>query len=348
MLVPLLNVEDLDFYEHLIRSITKKSVDIVIAYRRGQIKEGFHNMTFVKIPSNIPQKTVPLLFFHWSIPLNFLGRVKDVDVIFVLSELWSLVFAYKLSKTLGRPYVVWLRGNHRKVREARKVNFLKRVITNWLEAYLLNKASCVIPNSLSLRQEAIKWGVNPKKVMEPAYNGVDTDVFRPMEVQRFNEFTVGYAGRICPEKRVPELLEIAKHMKDIKFLIAGAMQMKVEFPENVIYLGKLSFNEMPRFYNMIDLLLLPSVTESFPSVILEAYACGKPVLATPEAFPKELEIFGAVAPLKNFESQIRKLRETDLKSIGLKARKYVEAKYTWNAFASTLISHMQKCVTTVI
>jgi len=176
------------------------------------------------------------------------------------------------------------------------------------------------------------------------YNGVDTEMFRPMNVTRSGRFTVAYAGRIAPEKRVGDFLRIAANLKDIEFIVAGPKMMEVRFPENVKYLGRLPFERMPEFYNKADLLVLPSLTEGFPSVILEAYACEKPVLVTPEAFPKELKLFGAIAGLNEFERRILELRETDLKAIGREARAYVKENFSWERYGEAVRKYIERAV----
>jgi glycosyltransferase involved in cell wall biosynthesis len=78
-------------------------------------------------------------------------------------------------------------------------------------------------------------------------------------------------------------------------------------------------------------------------VILEAYACGKPVLAAKEAFPKELEVFGSVVDISEFETEIKRLKSLDLKTVGEKARRYVEKHYTWEKFGRTIVRYLE-CV----
>ena len=113
--------------------------------------------------------------------------------------------------------------------------------------------------------------------------------------------------------------------------------MKVDFPNNIIYKGRLEFKDMPKFYNQCDLIILPSLTEGFPNVILESYACGKPVLATTEAFPEELSVFGAVGKIDEFPKIIREIRNEDLVLMGKKAREYVKKRYTWKKFGESMI-----------
>jgi len=237
-----------------------------------------------------------------------------------------------------------VRGDHRKVREIRRINFFKRIFCDYLEIKCFNNAAFVIPNCVSLFDKMLKWGVRREKITKPIYNGVDYEFFKPLKVPRSDRFTVGFAGRICPEKRISEFLRIAKYLRNqaIDFVIVGKKEVEVTFPGNVRYLGRLSFFEMPKFYNSIDLLVLPSATEGFPSVILEAYACEKPVLACEEAFPKELKVFGVVSKLEEFKNEILRLKHEDLAGIGKEARKYVIENFGWKRFAQAISFYLSE------
>ena len=345
VLMPFYNVEDLDPYFHLVKSLRNYCSEIYIPYVTGRVKESwisdfsFQKLDVEKIRKN---KSLELLLSRKRIFKQL--EKMSFNVFFVLSELWTLEFSSFFSRKLKIPFVVWLRGDHRRVREARKINWFKRLLATYLEVKYLNQAEFVIPNCMSLYEKLEKWGVNKSKITKPVYNGVDTEVFKPMEVVRSDEFTVAYAGRICYEKRVIELLEIAKKLRDIRFIIAGPKTINVAFPDNVEYLGKLPFEEMPKFYNMADLIVLPSLTEGFPSVILEAYACGKPVLVAEEAFPKELRVFGIVANLNDFEQKIRELQKADLKNIGIEARNYVKENFGWKQYEESIKAYLEKAI----
>ncbi len=345
------NLLDQGFVAPLTRSISKQLGSqpelLNIAHLRGvPKKEWKQHFTFHKL--NLPYKFIKSkmarLYLSRREIYNQIGNV-DVEVIFTLSDPWAQEFSRYCSRKMGIPYVVRLRGNAKEVRKVTHVSWIKQKIMDYLDARSLKEANLVVPNSNDLAKKAEEWGVEEDKITSPVYNGVDAHVFKPMNIERSSKFTVAYAGRISPEKRVTHLLKIAESLQNVYFLIAGKKQMSMSFPSTINYLGGLPFSEMPKFYNKADLIILLSATEGFPNIVLEAYACGKPVLVTKEAFPKELKLFGSIAELNEFESEIKALMKSDLDNLGRQARAYVKKHYTWEEFGKSIVKHFERLTT---
>lgn len=344
--MPFWHLQIFDHYIPQMVSISERVKEFNIVYVEGEPKEEweeYFNFLRVSLQYGFIGSKITRFFLSRRDLYNQIKDI-DVDIFYCLSDLWAEEFARYCSRKRGLPYVIRLRGNPKEVREAMKISWYKKKLLNYLETRCLKDASLVIPISRRLARVAEEWGVDKGKISGPVPIGVDVEVFRPMDVERSSDFTVGYAGRISPEKGVDRLVEIAEKLPDVHFIVAGKRQMDLTFPNSVEYLGEIPFFEMATFYNKADLIVLPSFTEGFPCVILEAYACEKPVLVAKDVFPEELEIFGSVVDISEFETEIKRLKDLDLKALGRKARKYVEKHYTWEKFGRSVIELLESVV----
>jgi glycosyltransferase involved in cell wall biosynthesis len=118
--------------------------------------------------------------------------------------------------------------------------------------------------------------------------GVDTRFFSPDCQRPNNERTlVLFAGSLRPFKQPQLLLTAAAKFPQADFHIAGEGPMAAELElrvqrgnlRNVRLLGSLSTEELRSEYRRADVFLFPSAWEGSPKVILEAAACGLPVIA---------------------------------------------------------------------
>lgn len=130
----------------------------------------------------------------------------------------------------------------------------------------------------------------PEKQIVLIPNGIQS----PAEHSRktiSDRFRIGYMGRLAPQKGVELLPELAKALlpvaSRVSFVIAGDGECRENiersFPENidVKFLGTYSSVQRDGILNSLDVLLVPSRWESCPYVVLEAWAAGAPVIASP-------------------------------------------------------------------
>jgi glycosyltransferase involved in cell wall biosynthesis len=100
--------------------------------------------------------------------------------------------------------------------------------------------------------------------------------------------------------------------------------------------GWISHEDLPRYLNPLRLLVLPSYTEGLPNIMLEAMACGTPVLATPVGAIPDIIIDGKTgfimesnSPECIAENVIRALNSSDLDRIAEAGRRFVEENITF-------------------
>jgi glycosyltransferase involved in cell wall biosynthesis len=123
---------------------------------------------------------------------------------------------------------------------------------------------------------------------------IDFDTFKIKKEYPLRENIVGYVGRFSEEKGILHLLhavpDIIIKKPEVKFLLIGegALQNTIEhyIHENnlagtVMLPGWVPHDLLADYLNQMKLLVIPSDTEGLPNVMLEAMACGTPVLSTP-------------------------------------------------------------------
>ena len=126
---------------------------------------------------------------------------------------------------------------------------------------------------------------------QPAYipNGIDVKQYLGANQQR-ETFTFAVIGRLEPQKNHHGMIDAARKIKDRAFriLIIGAGNLEAELRHKVASLDlqeKIIFcgirRDIPKVLNSIDCLLIPSLWEGLPIVMLEAGAAGTPIIANP-------------------------------------------------------------------
>ena len=178
---------------------------------------------------------------------------------------------------------------------------------------------------------------------------LDFDKFKTKKQLDERDNLVGYIGRLSEEKGMLGFVKAIPLLKDenIKFLIGGDGQLQDEIEEylvkenlndNVKLTGWIPHDELPEYLNELKLLVLPSYTEGLPNIMLEAMACGTPVLATPVgAIPDVIKdrktgfILENNSPKCIAETVVRVLNYPNLDEIAKNARELVEREFTYEA-----------------
>lgn len=165
------------------------------------------------------------------------------------------------------------------------------------------RASGILSVSNALAQEMIQLGIAAEKI-KVIYNGVNHEKFglnnpaveslKPLiNAKTIENGYVIFVGNLKTDKGVIELLEgfakISEQHPHLTLVYAGPGALKnnllsqaeqLHIASRIICLGAVDHEELPALISQATLLALPSYNEGVPNVVLEAMACGTPVLAT--------------------------------------------------------------------
>jgi len=193
------------------------------------------------------------------------------------------------------------------------------------------------------------WGLEPyrRKILIGHEHFLNTDTFKITTPFRHRSQVIGFIGRFSSEKGVREFIQalpalLAKH-SDLTVLLGGDGPLKDEIgkylmehhlADRVELTGWIQHDCLPRYLNQLRLLVVPSITEGLPNIILEAMACGTPVLATPVgAIPDFISDGGTGFLLENNTPECievgitRAIGSPDLEKIIENGRMYVCENY---------------------
>jgi glycosyltransferase involved in cell wall biosynthesis len=200
--------------------------------------------------------------------------------------------AHQLNIKYGYPYVVFCHGS-----DIHQLPFrLPKIKPYILDA--LNNASYTVFVSNGLLDIAKSYGFSGKNsVVIP--NGVDINTFKILDKKSvktrlglsLNHKYVGFVGNLIHVKGADRLVsifhEISIHRGDVKYIIIGDGELRdgieresVKKIIDVKFTGNIAHEKVAEYMNAIDVLVLPSRNEGWGCVIMEAQACGTPVVGS--------------------------------------------------------------------
>lgn len=179
--------------------------------------------------------------------------------------------------------------------------------------------------------------------IEIIYNGVDTNHFRPKLKKRNSqkEIRVLFSGNLTRRKGAHWLPEIAKHLnKKIKIYYTQGLRTRNTLLDmsNLESIGSIQFKDMPHHYRQMHLLLMPTVREGLSLSVMEAMACGIPIVASDcSSLPEQIDngkggFLCSVGDVKAFAEKINLLADSPQmrNEMGDYNRAKVEENFTIN------------------
>lgn len=269
-----------------------------------------------------------------------------------------------VNKLKGIPYVLSLRGGDVPGfmgKELARMHGLAMPVTK----RVWSAASAIVVNSEGLHQLAQR--TVPDRTVEVVPNGIDLDLFCP--VRRAGtpggKVRLLFVGRLANQKGLPYLLQALAGLEkaiidriEVELVGSGpeearlrSMSAGLDLSSVVRFAGWVPRVEIVEHYQRADVFVLPSLDEGMPNVVLEAMACGMPILATDIRGNRELvqdNMNGLLVPTEDVESLVRALREL-VTNDGLRARmgeksRALVGRYSWSSTADRYLELSKQIV----
>jgi glycosyltransferase involved in cell wall biosynthesis len=187
---------------------------------------------------------------------------------------------------LGLPYLVRLQGADVPGADKR-FSTMDAILFKSLSRIVWRRARCVIANSPGLRRRALT--ASPAQRVDVIPNGVDADTFRPA-LRTWIGLRVLSVARLSSGKGLDYLVEACAELRqqDVSLTLVGSgpeervLQnlARERGGDNVAFAGAVPHEQVVDYYQQADVFVLPSLSEGLSNSVLEAMACGLPLLLT--------------------------------------------------------------------
>lgn len=195
----------------------------------------------------------------------------------------------------------------------------------------------ILVPTLSTKEKLDKLGFKHVVVWP---RGIDDNIFNLQSVEKYEKPTFICVSRVSKEKNLESFLELQLPFEHQKILIGdGPLLRKYKSKyKNVSFLGKLEHKDIANILNKCHVFVFPSKTDTFGIVMLEAIACGLPVVAFNVEGPKDV-VTNRVGILIEDEQELCSACEKALK---IKIDKDYILDYNWPNVYEILIKNAMR------
>ncbi len=251
------------------------------------------------------------------------------------------VAAIMIGREFRKPVVITARGTD--------LNLIPQFsIPRKMIQWAARNAAGMITVCQALKDSLIELGVEAERVTV-LRNGVDLNTFKPPTNRNELRTKLGIkvktllsVGHLIKRKGHDLVIKAMPNLCDMELLIAGdgpeeqslrELASSLGVASRVKFLGAVRHEKLRDYYGAVDILVLASSREGWANVLLEAMACGTPVVATNVWGTPEVVATDAAGVLmqerspKGVEDGVRLLLERPLDRIS--TRRYAE-RFSWN------------------
>ncbi|ENH96809.1 group 1 glycosyltransferase [Gracilibacillus halophilus YIM-C55.5] len=249
-------------------------------------------------PPIYPQSSFPFpLYRDCRLSLPSMRKIRQLlhnfqpDIIHIATPFTIGITGLFYAKRFDIPMIASYHTNFDQYLSYYHLSWLSKPIWRYMEWFHQSMEKIFVPSE-STWEELSQHQFHHLKIWK---RGIDQSIFYPNDhkqpirnkYQIKEKFVLCYAGRLAPEKNTTILAYLFQNIptewqEDIHWLIAGdgpdMPLLKKHAPPHATFTGFLPHDQLAEVYSVSDLMIFPSETETFGNVVLEALACGTPVI----------------------------------------------------------------------
>jgi glycosyltransferase involved in cell wall biosynthesis len=319
--------------------------------------------------SYFPSKQLRRIYWSPSMKKALDQHIPNVDILHLHSIfLWPTWVAARAARRMGKPYILAPRGMLVQDLIKRKSRFAKSLWISLIERRNLEQAAAIHFTTENERKEVQKFGFKlPPVFIVP--NGVDVEELRrqPRHVSPLMESIIHkpyllFLGRINWKKGLDRLIPALAHLPDIPLVIAGndeenyrptieALAASHDVSDRITFTGPVYGDDKTVLLQNASVLVLPSYSENFGNVVLEAMAVGCPVVVTPEVGLSDIVqktgaglVVNGAPEILGKRLQYMTSNPQELKKMGERGRQAVEKHFTWSIVGTQMVERYKDTI----
>lgn len=352
-------------------------VTILAGIESGSAFASENTVGLFPVRSNLRGRSLPTLLSRLSFAIRLVPSVHAYarqwrpDIIHTVPPVASEA-ALRAGQAMGVPVVASILSHVEAqwsvLERPRPRAALFRRLEHWAIDRPFSRIICLTQHS---RRVLLAQGISGERLVYVPH-AIDTKKFGPGALATVraqlrlgrDAFVVGYAGALTRDKGVDQLIGACarlQHRSQLRLLIAGEGTDRRAFEDrvsalrlnNVIFLGALDYGDMPGFMASLDLYVMPSLTETLPTTVLEALGTGTPVLSTEVGGTVELLQEGLGILLRDPRAETIAAaidqwvdRREELRQMGNLGQRRVLLQHSWDKTGPLTEEVYQQCLPT--
>ena len=335
-----------------------------------------NNIQVTTFPSEFQFRSFRTNPYGFSFSSSFLRSLKSIDGDLIHAhgyyDFETQVASPLLKKIKKIPFVLSTYGSvPYEYSYSQKHKLMKIFLDTTTLRSAIRSADLVFAETNFEKEHLVKFGA-PNRKIRLIYGKVDTDLFRPRGKSLFEEYDskiILYVGRINRVKGITMLIHafgliIKRHRVKAKLILVGSFDDQIylktlreiisslDMDKHVIFFGSVDHKYLPEIYSSTDVLVLPSLYENIGGVLLEAQACGCPVVATNVGGMSEVLINGQTGYLierDDIEGMADRIslflcdKETR-RQFGENGRELVSRKFSDSAYVERILKYYSELI----